>query len=61
MNSTLTRPSISPVASRHLRRIPHGGIALYETLKSAWLSANPDASPTEYEAAMTRFARLAGV
>jgi len=49
------------MASRHLRRIPHGGIALYETLKAAWLSANPDASPAEYEAAMVRFARLAGV
>lgn len=61
MSTALTRPATAPMATRHLRRIPHGGIALYETLKAAWLSANPDASPAEYEAAMVRFARLAGV
>ena len=61
MTAILTRPATAPMASRHLRRIPHGGTALYETLKAAWLSTHPDASPAEYEAAMVRFARLAGV
>ena len=61
MTAVLTRPATAPMASRHLRRIPHGGIALCETLKAAWLSANPDASPAHYEAAMVRFARLSGV
>lgn len=33
----------------------------YEAAKRSWKAANPHASPTEYDAAMRRIARLYGV
>jgi hypothetical protein len=35
-------------------------IALYEKLKSAWISRNPEASPQQYEAAMWAIAKQCG-
>jgi hypothetical protein len=34
---------------------------LYEALKSAWIKANPQATPQQYQQAMRRLARKAGV
>lgn len=33
----------------------------YERMKNAWLETHPDATPAEYQAAMTRLARECGV
>lgn len=35
--------------------------ARYEQLKAAWNSANPAATPEQYDAAMVRIARMSGV
>jgi len=35
--------------------------ALYEHLKQAWIRANPTATPRQYEQAIRRIARRAGV
>lgn len=35
--------------------------ARYEALKAAWRRHNPDAAPPEYEAAMQRLGRKAGI
>lgn len=61
MSSAPTSTAATPTASHHSRHISRGGIAAYEALKAAWVAANPDTSPADYEAAMVRFARLAGV
>lgn len=36
-------------------------VARYEQLKAAWKAANPAATPEQYDAAMCRIIRLAGV
>jgi len=38
-----------------------GKIELYEWMKSAWISRNPEASPQQYEAAMRAIAKHCGV
>ncbi len=35
--------------------------ASYETYKRAWIDANPDATPEQYQAAMRDLARKAGL
>ena len=35
--------------------------ALYEQRKAEWIAAHPEATPAEYQAAMTRIARALGV
>lgn len=37
------------------------GHASYERQKAAWIAANPEASPRDYEAAMRRIAKECGV
>ena len=61
MSQASSRRRSVPMATRHLRSLPGRGIALYEALKSAWVSTHPNASSVEYDAAMLRFARLSGV
>jgi hypothetical protein len=43
------------------RAHPRGSLANYEQRKAAWQAAHPTASAAEYQAAMTRIAREAGV
>ena len=43
------------------RAADHGKWSLYERLKSFYQSSFPDASSYEYEAAMRRLAKMAGV
>ena len=40
---------------------PERGWYTYEVLKTRFVDAHPNASPDEYDAAMARIARLAGV
>lgn len=37
------------------------GLNAYERLKAEWITAHPDATPSEYSASMTALARKAGV
>ena len=43
------------------RVVPDTPERRYEALKAAWIRANPEASPREYEAAMALLARKAGI
>ena len=43
------------------RAADHGRHSLYERLKGLFLARFPEASPSEYEHAMQRLARMAGV
>jgi hypothetical protein len=43
------------------RAADHGKWALYERLKSWYVREHPEASHVEYEAAMRRIAKMAGV
>lgn len=40
---------------------PGNAFARYEELKAAWMAAHPAATPEQYEAAMARIIRIAGV
>lgn len=40
---------------------PDSGWGLYERLKRYWVNTNPKASPDDYDDAMARLKRLAGV
>lgn len=44
------------------RKAPLGNaVARYEQIKAAWKAANPAATPEQYDVAMARIIRLAGV
>lgn len=47
--------------SGSVRQFTHPSWGTYETRKADWTRANPEATPAEYQAAMTRIARECGV
>ncbi|MGN5479642.1 hypothetical protein ACTMU2_30320 [Cupriavidus basilensis] len=48
-------------AAQRRKGPPGNAFAHYEELKAAWMAANPAATPEQYEAAMARIIRIAGV
>ncbi|CAJ0732856.1 MULTISPECIES: hypothetical protein [Ralstonia] len=55
----MTTRTLRPRARAH--KDSYSRTLRYEALKRAWIDSNPNASPAEYDQAMLRFARLAGV